>query len=191
MAKTTGLRNSLGGWISARACSSWSAKHHLPGAEPRPGTLEPVIYHRECYQRCLSATAGKVNTAPVLRAGYHLAGHKGDTSTLGKPPPEIAAAPAAKQSTIPGDWWHGRASRVTDPRRGNYSRESTRLTMQGVMLEQVGCRQDRMSTSRWDERGAGAHPGARGDGAAAVRQAEEPYQTSYAPRAAPSPPVLP
>lgn len=38
------------------------------------------------------------------------------------------------------------------------------------MPEQVGRWQDRMSASRRDERGAGAHPGARGDGAAAVRQ---------------------
>lgn len=111
MGKTTGLQNPLGGWISARVCSSWLAKHHLPRAEPSPGRLEPAIYQRESYQRCLSATAGKVNTDPVLRAGYHLASHKGDTSTLGKPPPEIAAALAAKQSTIPGDRWHSRASK--------------------------------------------------------------------------------
>lgn len=117
MAKTIGLQNSLGEWISARVCSSRSAKHHLPRAEPWPGTLEPVIYNRERYQRCLSATAGKVNTGPVLRAGYHLAGHKGDTSTLGKPPPEIAAAPAAKQSTIPGDRRHGRASKQSQTHR--------------------------------------------------------------------------
>lgn len=86
-------------------------KHHLPRAEPSLGTSEPVIYHRERYQRCLSATAGKVNTGPAPQAGYHLAGHKGDTSTLGKPPPDIAAALAAKKSTIPGDRWQGRASK--------------------------------------------------------------------------------
>lgn len=111
MGKTTGLRNSLGGWISGRVCSSWSTKHHLPRAEPSPGRSEPVIYQRECYQRCLSATAGKVNTGPAPRAGYHLASHKGDTSNLGKPPLEIAAVLAAKPSTIPGDRWHGRASK--------------------------------------------------------------------------------
>lgn len=105
MGKTTGLRNSLGGWISARVC-----KHLLPRVEPSAGTLEPVIYHRECYQQCLSAMAHKVHTGPAPRARYHLAGHKGDTSTPGKAPPEIVVAPAAEQSTIPGEQHRGRAS---------------------------------------------------------------------------------
>lgn len=111
MGNTTGSTKLLGGTDFSQGLLLLVSKHHLPRAELSPGTLEPVIYHRECYQRCLSATAGKVNMGPAPRAGYHLAGHKGDTSTLGKLPPDIAAAPAAKQSAIPGDRWQGRASK--------------------------------------------------------------------------------